>query len=366
MLRTLLIGLGRAGSGLHLPVLRRAREARPELFAGGPVVAVDPARRTAAQSGADGPTVVETLRDARRLTDPAATVVHLCTPPAVRAEVLEEVAALGYRRIIVEKPLAADRSALRQVLDVVHRYRVDVSVVSPWLHSSLTDRLSELIGDGSLGTLRKIRVTQHKPRFRRSLAGGSHSCAFEVEVPHAVGVLLRLADDAQVLSASWTDLRLGDAVAARMGTARLHLKHRNGVHSRVFSDLTSPVRQRRIVVETTGGCLVGDYPVSGDDDVARLEVFRDGPGGRTGRVARELIPDDALTRCLTRAYLRASEALPSGGRPADPTDVRGDLGIHVRTAELLDDARRSATAGSRPRGGPTANPNQEEVAGHAG
>ncbi|MEU3711254.1 hypothetical protein [Streptomyces catenulae] len=358
MLRTLLIGLGRSGTGLHLPVLLRARGAEPGLFAAGPVVGVDPGRTLAAAP--DGLTVAADLRDARRLLDPDTTVVHLCTPPAVRDGVLEEVAALGFRRLVVEKPLAADRAALHRVRAAVDRHRLDVTVVAPWLHSALTDRLAALLGDGSLGAVRHIGVTQHKPRFRRSLTAPGHTSAFEVEVPHAVGVLLRLLGDARTADASWSDVRLGDAVAPRLGTARLRLAHATGGHSEVYSDLTSPVRRRRIVIETDRARLTGDYPVSEDDDVAQLLIERR-PGGGPTTVTRELLPDDALTRCLVRAYRHAAGRTAADDRalPGGP----GDLGLHIRTVELLDDARRLAATV------PPLHPrttDRKEVAGHAG
>ncbi|MGW1840489.1 hypothetical protein [Streptomyces sp. NPDC002067] len=357
MLRTLLVGLGRSGTGLHLPVLLRARGAEPGLFAAGPVVGVDPGRTPTAP---DGLALAADLREARRLLDPERTVVHLCTPPTVRDGVLEEVAALGFRRLVVEKPLAADRAALHRVRAAVDRHHLDVTVVAPWLHSALTDRLAALLGDGRLGPVRHIGVTQHKPRFRRSLTTTGHGSAFEVEVPHAVGVLLRLLGDARTEDASWSDVRLGDAVAPRLGAARLRLAHTTGARSEVHSDLTSPVRRRRIVIETDRARLTGDYPVSEDDDIAQLRIDdRSGAGPAT--VTRELLPDDALTRCLIRAYRHAAgrTAPDTAALPGGP----GDLGLHIRTVELLDDARQLAAAvPSRP----TRTTDRKEVAGHAG
>src|SRR6478609_2033258 len=96
-LGTLLVGMGRAGHGLHLPVLRRLRAApgTAHLFAAGPLLAVDPHRRPAAAPDLR-PT---TLAEAPRLIDPARTVVHLCTPPTERTAALEALGRLGYRRV---------------------------------------------------------------------------------------------------------------------------------------------------------------------------------------------------------------------------------------------------------------------------
>ncbi|MBA5223951.1 hypothetical protein [Streptomyces griseoaurantiacus] len=347
MLRTLLLGLGRAGAGLHLPVLARARATHPELFAGRPVVGVDPGPRPLPGgppgTGGDPLVIADSLQRARRCLDPDVTVVHLCTPPDVRAALLEEAAQLGYRRFVVEKPLAADRAALRRVREAVDRHGLRVEVVSPWLHSALTDRIAALLA--TAGQVRSVSVTQDKARFRRSLTGGTHRHAFEVEVPHALGVLLRLLGDGEVCAASWSDLRLGERVVPHMGGARLALRHRGGARGLVDCDLTSPVRRRRITVDTADGVrLIGHYPVAQDDDVARLDMWCE------GRRTRELFEDDALRRCLVAAYRRFAGD--------DPPGAAGCLGVHARTVELLEDARHLAAGGTIPRlprpGGPAA------------
>ncbi|MEV0599016.1 Gfo/Idh/MocA family oxidoreductase [Streptomyces sp. NPDC050315] len=324
MLRTLIVGLGRAGLGLHVPVLLKARAQAPGAFADRPVVAVDTRAASTGRPRRDL-VIADSLRQARELLDPAHTVVHVCTPPSVRAEVLRDVALLGFTKVVVEKPLATDGDALRRVLAVVRDHGLSLSVVAPWLHSTLTERLIALVEDGKLGTVRTVTVAQHKPRFRRSLANSGHSSAFDVEVPHSLGVLLQLLGDAEVREASCTDLTLGESTVPRMGGARLTLQHHGGARSEIVSDLTAPLRQRQITLDMTGGTVVGHYPVGQDDDFAQLET------ARAGRTVREIFEDDALTSFMVRAYRRWASG------PGED-----DLWLHVRTAELLDDAKRLA------------------------
>lgn len=331
MLDTLIVGLGRAGLGLHLPVLRRARAQRPGLFSGRPVVAVDPG--AAPPPGRSGLRIAASLRDAAGQLDPERTVVHLCTPPGVRTGVLAEAAALGFTKVLVEKPLAGDRAALAGLLDVVREHRLQYAVVAPWLHSTLTRRLVRIVGDGGLGAVRAVHVTQHKPRFRRTLDTPGHASAFDVEVPHSVGVLLRLLGDAQVQAASCDDLRVGPVTVPRMGRAHLELTHPEGVRSEVLSDLSAPVRQRRIVLDCADGRVYGHYAVGEDDDHAQLEIVRSGAGA--GGREHEVLRDDSFTACLTGAY----EDFAAGA------DLGDDLRLHVRTVELLDEAKRRAADG---------------------
>ncbi|MFI8993443.1 Gfo/Idh/MocA family protein [Streptomyces sp. NPDC053542] len=322
MLRTLIVGLGRAGLGLHVPVLLKARARAPGTFADEPVVAVDPRAAPAGPPRQDL-VLAGSLPRAWELLDPAHTVVHVCTPPSVRAEVLREVALLGFSKVVVEKPLATDRDALRSVLAVVREHGLSLSVVAPWLHSTLTARLVAMVEGGQLGSVRTVTVAQHKPRFRRSLDNGGHTSALDVEVPHSLGVLLRLLGDAEVRAASCTDLSLGASVVPRMGGARLTLQHHGGARSEIVSDLTAPVRERRITLDMTGGTAIGHYPVGQDDDFAQLEKVT------AGRRVREVFEDDALTSFMVSAY-RDYASGPGGDDPW----------IHARTAELLDEAKQ--------------------------
>lgn len=328
MLNALVIGLGRAGLGLHLPVLTRLRLCHV------PVVAVDP---NAPCGYPQGPpvTVLRTLREARGRLVPQSTVVHLCTPPAARAGVLHEVAKLGFTRIIVEKPLAADEDGLERTLRISRDYGLRLSVVAPWLHSTLTERLVALIQGGDLGRLLTVNVTQHKPRFRRSSTSRSHDSAFDVEMPHSLGLALRLAGDAEVVSARATDLDLGEAVVKRMGSAHLTLQHINrGVRTVIDSDLTSPVRQRRVVLSFTGGRVTADYPIGQDDDYGQLRVTC--ANGREDAAARQIVQDEALGAFFLRAYQRYAHSSTTGGDT--------DLEEQVRCCRLLLEAKRRAFA----------------------
>ncbi|MFH8659224.1 Gfo/Idh/MocA family oxidoreductase [Streptomyces afghaniensis] len=326
MLYTLIVGLGRSGLGLHVPVLSRARSQVPGTFADHPIVGVDPGDTARAERR--DLLIADSLRRARDLLDPARTVVHLCTPPAVRAEVLREVAALGFSRILMEKPLAGDLDTLRCVLRLAREQELRLAVVAPWLHSTLTRRLVQLVGNRRLGAVRSVSVTQHKPRFRRTLSTGSHTSAFDVEAPHAVGLLLRLLGDAQLRGARCADLRVGTTTVPNMGGAHLELQHPGGIRSTVLSDLSAPVRQRRIVLGMEDGNVVGHYAVGQDDDFAQLQITHD------GHTTREVFHDDSLTACLTHAYRGYAEGGDGAGA--------GDLGLHVRTVELLDEAKRLA------------------------
>lgn len=353
MLQTFVIGLGRAGAGLHVSVLSRLREraAVRQLFAERPLVVCDPrfaaprelqeALRSWGVPGWEphGTVLADSVSGATRLLDPERTVIHLATPPAVRLEIIEQLAREGFRKILVEKPLALDERMLAGIERVRHHWGLHLVVVAHWLVSALTARLHELVRSTVLGELRSMSFLQCKPRFSRSLATGNHPTAFDVEPPHSVAVALRLAGAARLSDAGCTDMVVGDTVLPRLGGARLTLQHDCGVRTEIISDLTSPVRQRRVVLQFDSGLAIGHYPGSQDDDHAQLSIVAhsaspglpyDDPEASVVAPSRSVFSDDALATFLVRAYRRFSA---SEGDEAE-------FALHAAGARLLCAAKR--------------------------
>lgn len=320
-MRTLVVGLGRAGGGLHLPVLTRLRETSSEpLFGDQPIVAYD--RRPPGALPA-GVVVAPSMAAVARQLAPEWTVVHVCTPPTGRVDVLAGLVDAGFRRFVVEKPLAADPVDLAAVLALRDRYALDIVVVAPWLAAELTGRLADVVRDERYGALREVTVAQHKPRFTRSLATSGHPTAFDVELPHSLAVVLGLAGPAELAAAAWAPLHCAGHTVPRMGGARLALRHRSGAHSTLRSDLTSPVRERRITLRLADAVVTGHYPLTADDHHAQFVVAGGGEH-------REVFPDDALA-----AFFLAAYRYFHGGPASDVTS----LGTHVEAVRLLAEAK---------------------------
>ncbi|MFE5564847.1 Gfo/Idh/MocA family oxidoreductase [Amycolatopsis japonica] len=294
-MRSLVVGLGRAGAGLHLPVLAKLRSRIPGLFGDEPIVACDARQGVAARPGL---VVAPTIGEAASRLDPTRTVAHVCTPPTERFPILSELAELGFRKLIVEKPLAADIDDLARIIRLRRKHNLHVEVVEPWLTSTLTRRLVEVIRGGRFGAPRTIEVVQRKPRFHRSLMTSGHPTAFDVELPHGVALALRLAGAARVTQASGTDLEVNGDVGARMGSATVDLRHNTGIRTKIRSDLTSPVRERRVTVEFEKGSAIGHFAVSGDDHHSQLTLRSD------GRSDHVVLRDDAMTEWMYQAYHR--------------------------------------------------------------
>ncbi|WP_053913867.1 Gfo/Idh/MocA family oxidoreductase [Streptomyces sp. SCSIO 75703] len=314
MRQPLIVGLGRSGAGLHTRALHTARAGAPRLWKG-PVVAVDP-RPAAGGPVPDGVVRTRSLTEAAALLTPAATVAHVCTPPDTRPAVLAGLAAAGFRDLIVEKPLATGLADLAAVERLRDAHGLRITVVAHWLAGELARRLRETVASAEHGPLLRVEAVQHKPRFLRSLRpGDGHPTAFDVEMPHALGLVRDLAGPAEVTGAHLTDLRIGAVVRPGMGSARLDLRHTGGVRTRVVSDLAAPVRERSVTLTFARAAVTAHFPLSADDDHAQLV---------TGR-GREVFRDDALAAFLTRTYHR--HATLDSGHPSwrAAFDVQADV-----------------------------------------
>ncbi|HWE91754.1 MAG TPA: oxidoreductase [Pseudonocardiaceae bacterium] len=307
--RSLVVGLGRAGTGLHLPTLARLRRT-PQgrlLFDEHPPIGYDPG--SAPYRTRVGALLLRDLDDAALRCDPDRTVVHLCTPPTQRMEPLDRLARMGFRNFLMEKPLAGDARSVAAIAAKRDRWRLRLVVVAHWQVSALTRRLATLVELGTLGAARSLSVIQRKPRFTRTAASTGHPTAFDVELPHSVGVALQLAGPATVVDAGLTDMVIGQRVIPDMGTASLSLRHASGLRTTIRSDLTSPVRERRMALRFEHGTAVAHYACGGDDDHARLRISA--PGQHT----TEVFPDDALGEFIRQAYQRFQRPEPVGADP---------------------------------------------------
>ncbi|MFJ2239700.1 Gfo/Idh/MocA family oxidoreductase [Streptomyces sp. NPDC087859] len=330
MLRTLIVGFGRSGHGLHWSVLRRLRrmERYAGLFSDEPPVVYDADPRTPQLSDSDV-IAVDSLTRARELLDPENTIVHLCTPPTHRLAPLTQLADLGFRKILVEKPLVATVAELPAIDDLRRERKLELMVVAHWLQSALTLRLHDLVQGGELGELETVFIAQRKPRITRTLATEGHPTAFDVELPHSVGVVLSLAGEAKTVGAELRDLRVKNVVVPEMGAARLFLDHTAGCQTEIFSDLASPLRERVIRLGFSRGWAVGHYPISESDDHAHLTTSIE------GLAPQPVFRDDSLARFLVHAYEQFAY-----GADLEP-DFQLNAGVTTLLAEAKEHARLS-------------------------
>lgn len=281
---------------------------------------------------------VEVFRDLDEVKgfDPTNTVVHVCTPPGNRVSVLEKIAALGFKKALVEKPLVTSLHELEVIKRLHSVLSINLLVVNTWLWSTLTARLEGLIMSGQHGDLQQISVEQHKPRVLRTLSDAGHHTAFDVEMPHQVALALHLAGttDVRVVDSAVSDLCVGPRVVPNMGTASLRMMHANRSESTMFSDLTATARERRIILRLNGARVEGHYPVNASCSISRLAIY----GTDDRLICAELLNDDPLTNCFLQTYRYFS-----GKNNRSPSDLR----FNSVVVEAISEAKNRCGLASR-------------------
>ena len=165
--RSVIVGYGRAGSGLHHRSLRT-------LFGHEhPVLAVDPLPVTEPVPGGHWmPSLADAIAHLEASgTSAAEAVFHVATCPSLRPDYVEELVERGARRIILEKPIATttvDARRIARFADVV-----TLLPVSVWLASRVTRLTEEIILSGEIGEVRGLHWSSAS---RVSVARSSPAC----------------------------------------------------------------------------------------------------------------------------------------------------------------------------------------------
>jgi predicted dehydrogenase len=327
-LPSLIIGFGHAGK-MHGRCIAKARRrlGRHEVMNPAPVFIID----TALERDLDGaPQEYQVIRSLYELPPDfrAHLVAHVCTPPNVRADVIQAVLAAGLRRLVVEKPLAADPDEMSRLAALTAAHRPDLLVVANWTTSNLTREVQSLI-EQRQSRVASIEIIQRKCRISRSTGNRGHGSAFEVEVPHMVALAQMLAGPHLTVSQAraW-GMAIGGCNIPDMGGAELLLDGDGGLTVKIHADHLAPIIERTIRVQfQDGGWLEGYYPCTGLDLYSQLKDY-DNNGEL---VMHKYMEDDTLTQFFAEAY---AYFIGHGVRPVS------DFDFSARVCNVLHEAKR--------------------------
>jgi predicted dehydrogenase len=319
------LGLGRAGRELHWPALSNLAAQVPELVDMTAATAVDIA---GIADPSFAPRVATVLPHAEEIG--GTPVLHLCLPVEARSEAVAEAIAKGYRRLLIEKPLADNEKVARAIVAAAADGGAALRVVSLWPHSWAVGEIARRVADLRHGCLVDLRIVQNKPRFELSARRHGENI-LHVEMPHQIALALAIAGaDIGLLDARCRSLALPDGDLPNMGGCLIRLAHEQGAISTLSSELDHPARERWMRARFADGTTLTAYlPVSRDDLFAQF-VHHD-PSGRM--VERKRGRDDVFAVCLNAAYEGFAQAKEAPAEDYTSPDQ------HLRIARIIDAAR---------------------------
>jgi predicted dehydrogenase len=347
-LGAVVVGLGRAGMGLHIPILEKIRRdgaaASPFGDVVGVVDSVEAGTRRALHRleydyGYD-PRRVSCATSLAELTgvDPDRTVVHICTPADDHAPALRAATDVGFRRIIVEKPCAANTAEVDEMRRIADRTGATIAVINPYLYSrsvaSCRDKIQEM---GRLPHYLEFEMS--KPRITPTLAGRSRpESVMDVELPHQIATALYLtqATRYRVLRAEVRHMHYRETdtepcqVVPNMGVGIIVLELDECI-AVLVSSLDSLTRTRVLKLRFPNLDHVEAFlPVTGDDHTSVIiEYSGQNTDGSTEQHRVAKLPDDMLYRCLFDMYTRFLTDSPQ----------LSDLAFNRKVVDVMDRAK---------------------------
>lgn len=336
-LRVGIVGYGGAGRGIHARLVREAGHAVTA------VVVRSPERRAAATEDWPGVHLHDDL-DALVADRDAYDVVVVASPTSLHAEHATALARAGVP-VVVDKPLALDTASARGVVEAAEAAGTPLTVFQNrrWDPEQLT--LRHVLERGDLGVVHTFErrwerwrpVPQQRWKENDPVGGG---LLLDLG-PHLVDSATQLFGP---VTSVWAELR--SLTTPTEDDVFLVLHHApdaagDAVVSRLWAgSVVGAPGPRTRVLGSAGAYVVTTF----ENDASPFEVFDDAaPAGSEGWLThgRERAAVERARGGHADFYRAVAAWLLDGGPvPVDPRDA-------VRTAEVLDAARRSAADGRR-------------------
>ncbi|ENQ3104963.1 Gfo/Idh/MocA family oxidoreductase [Bacillus cereus] len=332
MLQSIIVGFGRSGQYLHLPCIKKAAFSaeNKQLFKQN-ILIVDPfiEKNNCIEPLPLYRSIYELVKcNPNVIKD---SVLHICTPPNQHVPTIMEGVNLGFKNIIVEKPLTTNIKELNKLIEYSEDKDINIVIIANWLSSSLTYKIKDHIDNGLYGNVREILLEQDKPRFSRSINNTSHTNAFEVETPHQLALACYLLGvNTKIVHSKIYDMNIDQKKLVGMGGAEITLQHPSGSLCFIKSNLTSLVRKRMIKVSFDEYTIVGYYPSGSDDSYSKFMLFNK----NHQLITSELIYDDSLSSCFLEYYTYFNDM--KSKKPVS------DMHFNKQVVAMLDQAKKLA------------------------
>jgi predicted dehydrogenase len=128
------------------------------------------------------------------MKDDSIRIIHLCTPPQVRLEVIECAAAEG-KHVFVEKPLALSSSEALSIRRIANEHRIMITVVHNYRGIPAVAKVKQRVAGGYLGSIVSMQGTgliPHPANVSKAQHYYHPAGALFDFAPHVVDMLLWL------------------------------------------------------------------------------------------------------------------------------------------------------------------------------
>lgn len=253
-------------------------------------------------------------------------IVDLCTPTSLHRDTLSWLRKRGFKRFLIEKPMACSSKDLDYMVgsDTVFE------VMDNYMFSKATARVLELMADGFTPVTMRSEFSKNRTedsRNGRGFSNGEAPHAFTVEMPHQLYLATAFLGEGKVISASAEDMETGDSVFRNHGSGRIRLKHGGSV-SEHYSNLSASETTRIVrLADDMGNELIVRYFIKGRPLTSSVTFV-----GKDGSQHVELFErDDMMTSAVSHYY----SVLSSG-------QMRTDRNVAISNTMLIVDALRMA------------------------
>ncbi len=325
--KSIIVGLGMAGVKLHIKCLQKINELSGrklfDEFIG--IIDTDSEKRNNALNSIDQQYLNNSIQSCSTLSevklsdeDKENTIIHICVDDSQHFKVCKEAADAGFKKIIIEKPVAVTIEEVEKMIKLASIYDLRVFVVNNYVYSNALAYCKELIKEHlKIKKEQILYIESELSKDRRDdnmKNRGKHETAFDIEMPHQIAMVLYLTGFHQrrVLRAELTDFYWSSADdtamcpkryqrTKNMGSGSIILKLDDTIAS-CFSSLIITKRIRFLeVVFRSGYKIKCEFPGSGNENYSFISTYTPKIGGHEQTFSDEF-KDDLLTKCFCDFY----------------------------------------------------------------
>jgi len=228
-------------------------------------------------------------------------VVDLCVPAPQNIELVRSAVAFGVQRIMLEKPIGWSLPMAITLAEILHdsealyldtyRFSLGVEQLRNWVIREQSE-------------IERVQIKFNKNRIKESFSGRGFDKdvppdAWHIEGPHMVSIAMMLAGEIIAIEeAKLNDMVDNNEMLPAHGSASAKVKHFNGVHTFLSTDLCSNENERFVEVFLKNEvCLKLQLPVSKSTRlISRVEKIKDGQ-----IVDSFVIEDRPMEQCVSHS-----------------------------------------------------------------